>query len=197
MVNQIKDKFRLVGSKIQEFELPNSRGTTVNIRDLENKKNIIIVLFRGISWPYCRWHAARLRKDLEKFEELDGYLYTIMADNEKNAKKMEEKYARKYPVFYDETKKVPKLLKQEIRLLKLGRMPGLLVVDKKGIIQYAYYGKNMHDIPENEEIIGVLRRINKNWFGRNKIENKNDILFFKVSQTWPNRILIFCFIFKD
>jgi peroxiredoxin len=85
-----------------------------------------------------------------------------MADNEKNAKKMEEKYARKYPVFYDETKKVPKLLKQEIRLLKLGRMPGLLVVDKKGIIQYAYYGENMHDIPENEEIIGVLRRINKN-----------------------------------
>jgi peroxiredoxin len=49
MVNQIKDKFRLVGSKIQEFELPNSKGNTVNIRDLENKKNIIIVLFRGIS----------------------------------------------------------------------------------------------------------------------------------------------------
>ena len=49
MVNQIKDKFRLVGSKIQEFELPNSRGNTVNIRDLENKKNTIIVLFRGIN----------------------------------------------------------------------------------------------------------------------------------------------------
>jgi peroxiredoxin len=85
-----------------------------------------------------------------------------MADNEKNAKKMEEKYARNYPVFYDETKKVPKLLNQEIRLIKLGRMPGLLVVDKKSIIQYAYYGKNMHDIPENEEILDVLKRINKN-----------------------------------
>lgn len=85
-----------------------------------------------------------------------------MADNEKNAKKMEEKYARTYPVFYDETKEVPKLLNQEIRLIKLGRMPGLLVVDKKGIIQYAYYGKNMHDIPENDEIIEVLKKINKN-----------------------------------
>jgi peroxiredoxin len=49
MVNHIKDKFQLVGSKIQEFELPNSRGEVVNIKELENKKNVIIVLFRGIS----------------------------------------------------------------------------------------------------------------------------------------------------
>ncbi|MFX1338183.1 MAG: hypothetical protein ACFFDK_06220 [Promethearchaeota archaeon] len=49
MVNHIKDKFQLVGSKIQEFELPNSRGEVVNIREFENKKNVIVVLFRGIS----------------------------------------------------------------------------------------------------------------------------------------------------
>jgi peroxiredoxin len=53
------------------------------------------------------------------------------------------------------------MLKQEKKLIKLGRMPGLLIIDKKGIIQYAYYGKNMHDIPENEEILQVLEKINK------------------------------------
>lgn len=74
---------------------------------------------------------------------------------------MEQKYARKYPVFYDESKKVAGMLKQEVRLIKLGRMPGLLVIDKQGIIQYAYYSKNMHDIPENEEILEVLKKINK------------------------------------
>ena len=73
---------------------------------------------------------------------------------------MEKKYARTYPIFFDETKKVPKLLKQEVLIRKLGRMPGLLIVDKNGIIQYAYYGENMHDIPENEEILNVLRKIN-------------------------------------
>ena len=92
---------------------------------------------------------------------MDGYLYPILVDNENNAKKMEQKYARKYPVFYDESKKVAEMLKQEVRLIKLGRMPGLLVIDKQGIIQYAYYGKNMHDIPENEEILEVLKKINK------------------------------------
>lgn len=45
----MKDKFNLVGTKIQNFELPNSRGETINIRDLENKKNVILVLFRDIN----------------------------------------------------------------------------------------------------------------------------------------------------
>ena len=52
------------------------------------------------------------------------------------------------------------MLKQEVIAKKLGRMPALLVVDKKGIIKYAHYGDDMQDIPENEEILGVLKKIN-------------------------------------
>jgi len=90
---------------------------------------------------------------------METFLYPILADTEKNAKKLEEKYARKYPIFYDPSKKVPKMLNQEIKLTKGGRMPGLLIVDKAGIIQFAYYGENMHDIPENEILFDVLAKI--------------------------------------
>jgi len=155
----MKDKFQLVGTKIQEFSLPNSRGESLNIRDLEGKKKVVVILFRDINWPYCRWHAAHLRKGFEKFEQMDAFLYPILADSEDNAKKLEKKYAIKYPIFYDPSKKVPKMLNQEIKLLKFGRMPGLLIVDKEGIIQYAYYGDNMHDIPENETLFEVLEKI--------------------------------------
>ena len=103
-----------------------------------------------------------MRRDLDKFEKLDGFLYPILVDNEKNAKKMEQKYARNYAIFYDESKMVAKMLKQEKKWTKLGRLPGLLVINKEGIIEYAYYGKNMHDIPENDEILQVLEKINKN-----------------------------------
>jgi peroxiredoxin len=44
----MKDKFEMVGTKIMDFGLPNSRGETVNIPDLKGNKNIIIVLFRNI-----------------------------------------------------------------------------------------------------------------------------------------------------
>ena len=90
---------------------------------------------------------------------MDTYLYPILADSEKNAKKLEQKYARKYPIFYDPSKKVPNMLNQEVKLLKLGRMPGLLIIDKEGIIQYAYYGDSMSDIPKNETLFDVLKKI--------------------------------------
>ena len=44
----IKDKFQLIGTKIPEFALPNSRDETINIRSLENSKNVVIILFRDI-----------------------------------------------------------------------------------------------------------------------------------------------------
>jgi peroxiredoxin len=45
----MKDKFELVGTKIQEFTLPNSREESVNIRDLEGKKKVVVILFRDIN----------------------------------------------------------------------------------------------------------------------------------------------------
>jgi peroxiredoxin len=45
---------------------------------------------------------------------------------------------------------------QEWKLFKLGRMPALFVIDGRGVVAYAQYGKSMSDIPENSEILKVL-----------------------------------------
>ena len=45
----MKDKFKMVGTELPEFSLPNSRGETVSIKDFEGKKNVVVVLLRGIS----------------------------------------------------------------------------------------------------------------------------------------------------
>jgi len=47
-VSKMKDKFKMVGERVPEFSLPNSRGETVNIRDFEGKQNVVVVLLRGI-----------------------------------------------------------------------------------------------------------------------------------------------------
>ena len=47
-VSNMKDKFEIVGTRISEFSLSNSRGETVNIRDFEGKQNVVVVLLRGI-----------------------------------------------------------------------------------------------------------------------------------------------------
>ncbi|MBY9015257.1 MAG: hypothetical protein KGD68_06155 [Candidatus Lokiarchaeota archaeon] len=45
----MKDKFQIVGTKIQEFSLPDSRGGELNIRALEGKKKVVVILFRNIN----------------------------------------------------------------------------------------------------------------------------------------------------
>ncbi len=56
----------------------------------------------------------------------------------------------------DEDGKLARLYGQEWKLLKLGRMPALFVVDQKGALAFAQYGKSMSDIPGNSEMLKVL-----------------------------------------
>lgn len=86
-------------------------------------------------------------------------LYAITADKLENAQKLETKYAKgKFPVYFDEADDTVKLLRQEWKLLKLGRMPGLLIIDKNGIIQYTYYSDSMADIPKNEVLFEAITK---------------------------------------
>ena len=57
---------------------------------------------------------------------------------------------------------VLKLYGQEVNLFKLGRMPAQVIIDKKGTARYVHYGKNMQDIPPNEELLALLDEMTEN-----------------------------------
>ncbi len=46
--NNMKDKFEMIGKEIPNFSLPNSRSEIVSIKDFAGKKNVVVVLLRGI-----------------------------------------------------------------------------------------------------------------------------------------------------
>jgi peroxiredoxin Q/BCP len=52
--------------------------------------------------------------------------------------------------------KLANLYGQEWKLLKLGRMPALFVIDRQGTLAFTQYGKNMSDIPRNSDVLKVL-----------------------------------------
>jgi hypothetical protein len=56
---------------------------------------------------------------------------------------------------------VANIYKQEVNLFKLGRMPALMLLDKKGQVRYQHYSSSMSDIPENRLILAFLDKINK------------------------------------
>jgi len=50
--------------------------------------------------------------------------------------------------------------RQEVNLFKLGRMPLICVIDAKGYVRFAHYGRSMSDIPSNEELLHVIVELN-------------------------------------
>ena len=84
-MSSMKDKFSLVGTKIKEFNLPNSRGETKSIGDFLGQ-NVVIILFRSKSWPYAKAHAKKLSDNFEKLQDFNAKLYAILPDNAENAK---------------------------------------------------------------------------------------------------------------
>jgi alkyl hydroperoxide reductase subunit AhpC len=82
----------------------------------------------------------------------------------KDAIEMEQKYAQsKFPVYYDESKEVLTKFGQEVKLVDDNdrRMPAVLITDKEGIIQYAYYGDSGSDNPTIQELLDAIKILNQ------------------------------------
>jgi peroxiredoxin len=54
---------------------------------------------------------------------------------------------------------VADLYSQRVSFLA-GRMPSMYIIDKEGRIRYVHHGDDMSNIPDDEEILALLDRLN-------------------------------------
>ena len=66
-----------------------------------------------------------------------------------------------FPGLADHDHTIAKLYGQQVKLLKFGRMPALVVVDKQGMLRYRHYGNSPADIPANSDILSLLDELNQ------------------------------------
>lgn len=102
---------------------------------------------------------AQLRQDYQEFVNRNTVVMAIGPDNARAFASFWE--ARQLPFIGlpDPKAGVLKRYGQEVRLLKLGRMPAEVIVDKAGLVRYVHYGNSMSDIPSNQDILKVLESL--------------------------------------
>jgi len=103
---------------------------------------------------------AQLRDDHDRFKELDAVVLILGPENAKAFKTYWKKKEMPFIGLPDPKHEVLKLYGQEIKLFKFGRMPAMVIVDKKGMVRYVHYGHEMSDIPANEDVLLTLRELN-------------------------------------
>jgi len=85
----------------------------------------------------------------------------IGPDGPRAFKKYWEEEKIPFPGCPDIGSKVANVYRQEVNILKLGRMPAEFIIDQSGIIRYLHYGESMSDIPSVDELIRQIKVFKK------------------------------------
>jgi len=104
---------------------------------------------------------AQLRQDYQKFVERGAEIVVVGPDDQRAFQDYWRKEDLPFVGLADPTHTVALRYGQEVSLLKLGRMPALMVIDKAGQVAYKHYGGSMSDIPPNPQILAILDQLNQ------------------------------------
>ena len=99
---------------------------------------------------------AQLRQDYDKFRAGEAEVVAIGPDSAEKFSHCWAEHDIPFVGLADPQKTVLELYGQQIKLLRLGRMPAQVVVDVDGVVRYVHYGNSMQDIPKNAEILNLL-----------------------------------------
>lgn len=104
---------------------------------------------------------ARLRDDYAEFTARETEILAIGPDAPQTFQRYWQENNLPYIGLPDPKHILSNRYKQEVNLLKLGRMPAAMVLDKHGDIRYQHYGDSMADIPDNKLFFFIIDSINK------------------------------------
>jgi peroxiredoxin Q/BCP len=104
---------------------------------------------------------AQLRRDYQQFVVRDAEVVVVGPEDRKAFQAYWQKNELPFVGLADPTHEVARRYGQEVNLLKLGRMPALMIVDKAGQVRYQHYGNGMQDIAPNKLVLRLLDDINR------------------------------------
>jgi peroxiredoxin Q/BCP len=104
---------------------------------------------------------AQLRQDYEKFVARDAEVVIVGPDDQEAFVAYWQKENLPFVGLPDPEHRVADRYGQEVKLLKLGRMPAMMVIDKQRRVRWSHYGGSMRDIPPNHQVLALLDELNR------------------------------------
>ncbi len=102
-----------------------------------------------------------MRRDYQKFADRQTEVIAVGPEDTEAFSKFWISYKMPFPGIPDPRHVIAKLYGQQVKPLKLGRMPALVVIDKQGRIRHRHYGDSMKDIPSNDDIMALVDELNQ------------------------------------
>ena len=99
---------------------------------------------------------TQLRLDYQQIMDTDTEVIVVGPEDTETFQTYWDKAELPFIGLPDPQHEVASLYGQEVKVLKLGRLPAQMIIDKSGMLRYVHYGHSMSDIPSNNEILKNL-----------------------------------------
>ena len=109
---------------------------------------------------------AQLRLDHQQFVSRNTEIIAIGPEGHEAFKEWWDEHQMPFTGIADPKHVIADTYDQQVKLIKLGRMPASILVDKIGQIRYTHFGESMADIPKTEEMLSLIDGLNKEDAGK-------------------------------
>jgi peroxiredoxin Q/BCP len=97
-----------------------------------------------------------LRDRYAEFQQRGAHVLAIAPDTRENAQDYFEREELPFPCLPDPDRTVYRLYDVKSAAMSLGQRPGLFVIDKEGVVRYAFLGWQQWEIPSVDETLSQL-----------------------------------------
>ena len=101
----------------------------------------------------------QLHQDQAQFQEAGAEILVVGPEDKEAFQRFWQDHGYIFIGLPDPEHSVADLYGQQVKWIKLGRMPALVVIDKQGNVRYLHYGNSMSDIPKNSLILDMVHEI--------------------------------------
>lgn len=97
-----------------------------------------------------------MRDRYGEFQSRGGAVLAVAPDTLENARRYFQGNDIPFPCLPDPDREVYRLYDVKSAMISLGQRPGLFVIDKEGVLRYAYLGWQQWEIPSVDETLRQL-----------------------------------------
>ncbi len=101
-----------------------------------------------------------MTKQYQEFREAGAEIVALVRDTQQAAQAFFRKSPIPFPCLVDTQGRVYHQFEVKSKLLSLGQRPALFVIDREGIVRFAYLGSQQWEIPGNKEVLKIIQDIN-------------------------------------
>ena len=100
-----------------------------------------------------------MTEQYQEFRTSGAEVIAVVNDTQEQAQAYFAKHGIPFPCLVDQEHRVYDQYAVSSKLLSLGQRPALFIIDREGVVRYAYLGGQQWEIPSNKDVLEVCRGI--------------------------------------